>query len=63
METKEEAEFRANERKNRELRDEMRRGARQAGASPATMRKLGEQHPPFRALVSRSYNLSEQQMH
>lgn len=41
-ETKEDEEYRANNLKNRELRDETRRAARQAGASPATMRKLGE---------------------
>ena len=38
----EEAEAKEVRRRNRQLRDEMRRSARAAGASPATMKKLGE---------------------
>lgn len=39
--SQEEMEAREVKQKSRELRDEMRRGARAAGASPATMRRLG----------------------
>jgi hypothetical protein len=37
----EEAEAKEVRRRNRQLRDEMRRSARAAGASPATMKQLG----------------------
>ena len=39
-------------RRNRELRDEMRRNARAAGASPSTMRRLGEPWGLARLLVA-----------
>ena len=38
----EEAEAKEVRRRNRQLRDEMRRSARAAGASPATMKQLGD---------------------